>query len=113
MVPPLPQNCVPGSPNKLFWNQSRGPKKYRNHTHLPAHTLYHLDGLGLGVRRRTTEGAQLGRGGWGPHTNKGCKTAREKEFELGLTVDNKYYITGMGKSHLTNDTVLVESIKRH
>ena len=31
----------------------------------------------------------------------------------GQTIDNKYYVTGMGNSNLTNETMHVESIKRH
>ena len=28
-------------------------------------------------------------------------------------IDNKYYVTGMGNSNLTNDIMRVETIKRH
>ena len=34
-------------------------------------------------------------------------------YLVSFTIDNKYYVTGMENSNLTNETMRVESIKRN
>ena len=55
------------------------------------------------------------KGNFDDATNAILKTIHsDDEDELDdSTIDNKYYVTGMGNSNLTNETMRVESIKRH